>query len=174
MNGLIHIYTGDGKGKTSAATGLAVRFAGSGKKVLFCQFLKNDTSSEIGVLKTIPNIQTLHCQQTFGFVWNMSQQEKQEAAQAYETLLCTAFEKSAKDEIGLLVLDEVIPLCNTGLVKQEVLQNLINNKPRWQELVLTGRDPSERLCELADYISEIRCVKHPFQQGVPARKGIEF
>ena len=92
MKGLIHIYCGDGKGKTTAAIGLAVRAAGRGKRVVIARFLKNDDSGEVGVLERVPGITLIPCRKSFGFTWNMTEKERQEAGAYYEALLEEAWE----------------------------------------------------------------------------------
>lgn len=173
MSGLIHIYCGDGKGKTTASVGLAVRAAGAGKQVLFAQFFKDGSSSEIEVLSAIHGIEVEFCKTQYGFFKNMSEQTREQVQQEYSKLLETVLQRSAHT-VDLLVLDEVISACNHGVVSEEYLMNFLRNKPNRLEVVLTGRNPSDRLLNIADYISEMCKRKHPFDQGVKARKGIEF
>lgn len=172
MKGLIHLYCGDGKGKTSAAAGLALRAAGAGRKVLFTQFLKDGSSSEIGVLKKIENISALLCEKPYGFYANMTAQERIAAKEDYSKLLFEALRQSA--DFDLLVLDEVIPACNRGVVEETKLADFLKTKPEHLEVVLTGRDPSEKLAALADYITEMKKIRHPYDKGIAARQGIEF
>lgn len=173
MCGLIHIYCGDGKGKTSAATGLAIRCSGAGKKVVFAQFLKNGCSSEISVLKNVDNIDICVCCKPHGFVTNMSDRELNDAKCDYTELLSKVIEK-AKEGVDLLVLDEIISSCNLGIVNEKTVVEFLKNKPKELEVVLTGREPSNELLSLADYITEMKKIKHPFEKGISARKGIEF
>ena len=171
QNGLIHIYHGDGKGKTTAAVGLAVRCAGGGGKVLFCQFLKDGKSCEYFCLKNIENITLAPCLEDVKFTFMMNEEEKKAAAKFYNDLFENAV-KSAAD-YDLLVLDEVLDVVNVGFLSRERLENFIENKPRSLEVVLTGRDPSDKLCEKADYITEMKKIKHPYDRGVQARKLID-
>lgn len=174
MNGLIHIYEGDGKGKTSAGVGLAVRCAGSGQKVLYTQFLKDDSSSELKILEQIPGIHLEHCKESFGFTFTMTPETK-EKAKAFYTEHFHRVAKMAKEEgCKLLVMDELIATYNLNMVNQQEVFAFLKNKPRELEVVLTGRDPAKELVELADYVSRIVKVKHPFDKGVPARVGIEM
>ena len=145
-DGLVHIYCGDGKGKTTASVGAAVRAAGSGKKVVIKRFLKNDHSGEVEVLKQIPGITVLPCTRQFGFSWKMSSQEKEEAVGA----------------------------CSLGFIKEERLLELIGCKPEKLEVILTGRNPSKELLAAADYVTEMVMRAHPYTRGIPARKGIEY
>lgn len=172
--GLVHIYCGDGKGKTSAAVGLAVRAAGRGMKVLMVRFLKTEDSGEVEVLRSIPCITVTPCDRTFGFVFRMTEEQKQEAALYYQSRFETAVTEAVQGQYDLLILDEILASCNYGMVKEQSVTEFLKNRPENLEVVLTGRDPSDALVELADYVSEIRMRKHPYQKGIPARKGIEF
>lgn len=172
--GLVHIYCGDGKGKTSAAVGLAVRAAGRGMKVLLVRFLKTENSGEVEVLRSIPGITVTPCDRTFGFVFRMTEEQKQEAACYYQGRFETAVAEAVQGQYDLLILDEILASCNYGMVQEQAVVEFLKNRPSGLEVVLTGRDPSENLLELADYVSEICMRKHPYQKGIPARKGIEF
>ncbi len=172
MRGLVHIYCGDGKGKTTAAVGLAIRAAGAGKKVLFCQFFKSGESSEILELNQLPNIKTAHCHTVPGFYYKMTPEQQQQAQKDYSAM-CQQVLQEAKN-MDLLILDEVISACRYNVVNENELRQFIINKPEQLELVLTGRNPSPELLELADYVTEMRKIKHPFDQGIPARRGVEF
>lgn len=169
--GLIHIYCGDGKGKTTAATGLAIRAAGSGYKVLISRFLKNNLSGELNILKTIPNICVTGSEKDFGFFFNMSENEKNDARQYFSSQLIQSFEHSKNYD--LLILDEINVSVDLKLIDESLLVRLIQNKPKHLEVILTGRNPSDSIIALADYISEIKCIKHPFDRGITSRKGIE-
>lgn len=172
--GLVHIYCGDGKGKTSAAVGLAVRAAGRGMNVLVVRFLKTENSGEVEVLRSIPGITVTPCDRTFGFVFRMTEEQKQEAARYYQSRFETAVAEAVENNYDLLILDEILASCNYGMVNEQSVTEFLKNRPENLEVVLTGRDPSEALLELADYVSEICMRKHPYQKGIPARKGIEF
>ena len=172
MFGLIHIYCGNGKGKTTAATGLAVRAAGFGKKVVFCQFFKNGSSCEIKSLEKIENIKLLHCKISYGLFSQMNEKEKESAKKDYTELLEKAF--ILANEADVLVLDEAISTCNHEIISEERLCKFLLNKPEGIEVVLTGRNPSEKLLSIADYVTEMKKIKHPYDNGINARKGIEF
>lgn len=174
MRGCLHIYCGDGKGKTTAAVGLAVRAAGCGGKVLMVRFLKTDDSGEVEGLSWIPGITVCPCRKTFGFFWSMTEEQKKEAAIYYQSLLEETWQQALNGQYDMLVLDEIMAACNNGLVAETRLMELLDTKPETLEVVLTGRNPSEALKERADYVSEIKKIKHPFDSGVPARKGIEY
>ena len=172
MAGLIHLYCGDGKGKTSAAVGLSVRASGAGKRVIFTQFFKDGSSSEIESLKRLPGIRTIHAQTVKGFYHAMTPEQRVQAREDY-TALFRQVTDAAKDA-GLLILDEIVSACNRGVVPEGLVVDFLQNKPSALEVVLTGRDPSPALVELADYITEMRKLRHPYDRGVAARKGVEY
>lgn len=173
---MIQIYCGDGKGKTTAAAGLAVRAAGHHIPVIFVQFMKDGSSGEIAVLKEVSGILVLHSELFYGFVRNMDEQQKEEMKIQYMNLL-NKIEKEIsgmKGNMAVVVLDEVLHACNFGLLEEDRLCRFLDDCPDTVEIVLTGRNPSKSLIEKADYVSEIKKVKHPYDKGVPARKGIEL
>ena len=174
MNGLTHIYCGDGKGKTTAAVGLGVRACGSGKRVMLVQFLKGNSSSELIVLRQLKNFNVLPAPSSIKFTFQMTKKELEETAMLCAGLFCKAVAAVNADDCDMLILDEVFGAVNCDLLDNKMLIDLIKNKPQKLELVLTGRDPKPEVLELADYISEIKKVKHPFDQDIPARRGIEF
>lgn len=172
MAGLIHIYCGDGKGKTTAAVGLTLRSAGAGNRVVFTQFFKDGSSSEISLLRQIPGISVLHTKTVGGFWKCMTTEQQAQASRDYTELFHIACERAKN--MDLLVLDEVISACNHGTVPEEALLDFLKSKPENLEVVLTGRNPSEALLAQADYVTEMKKIKHPFDRGVLARKGIEY
>ena len=172
MAGLIHLYCGDGKGKTSAAVGLAVRASGAGKRVIFTQFFKDGSSSEIESLKRLPGIRTIHAQTVKGFYQAMTPEQREQAREDYTALFRQV--TAAAAEADLLILDEIVSACNRGVVPETLVTTFLRSKPTELEVVLTGRDPSPALMELADYITEMRKLRHPFDRGIAARKGVEY
>lgn len=176
--GCVHIYCGDGKGKTTAATGLALRMAGSGGQVIIARFLKNDTSGEVGILREIKGIYVFPSEKIFGFTWRMSKEQMLEAEEYYEELLSKAFQMAYALADGsrpvLLILDEICGAVNSGLLKESQLFSLMEGQRENMEIVMTGREPSDMMLERADYVSEIKKIKHPFDSGMAARKGIEY
>ena len=165
--GLVHIYCGDGKGKTSAAIGLAVRAAGNGMKVLFTRFLKTEDSGELKILDQISGIEVIHLK-------TLSEQEKKEMSEMYFRLWKEILVDVRKEEYDVLVMDEFMAAYNYGLIPNEDAITFLKEKPEKMEIVLTGRNPDMQLIELADYVSEIKKRKHPFDRGIYARKGIEY
>ncbi len=169
-----HIYMGEGKGKTTAAVGLAVRCAGSGQKVLFTQFLKPGVSGELDMLQGMDFMQLLLCPVSVDFTWRMSDEDKAALAEAYEQYLWDITRVILQGNFGMLILDEIIGACQKGLVSENYLVECLEQMPVDVEIVLTGRYPSDAFLEMADYVTEMKKVKHPFDVGVKARKGIEF
>ena len=182
--GCIHIYCGDGKGKTTAAVGLAVRMAGSGGRAVVARFLKNDGSGEVSALARIPGITVIPCRKTFGFTWQMTKEQKAEAAEYYRELFKEAF-REAEGAVGelreaegapavLLVLDEVCGAVGSGLLPEEDVLSFLDRRPEKLEVVLTGREPRDSFLCRADYVTEMKKLAHPFDRGMAARKGIEY
>jgi len=170
--GLIHIYCGDGKGKTTAAVGLAVRAAGNGKRVLFVQFLKSGKTGEVELFQSIENIDVLRGKDNTKFVWNMTTEEKNQTKAGHDACLDEAIQRAA--DYDMLVLDELCATYRMELIDKKKVLDFLQHKPEALEVILTGRDPEEELLQLADYISEVKKVRHPFDKGMKARKGIEL
>ncbi len=169
--GLIHIYCGDGKGKTTCAFGLALRCAGCGYPVRIVQFLKGGETGEVCALRRFPNIELLRAKQGTKFTFQMDEAERAQAAAEHRALLDRAFADT--QQLRLLVLDEIMAACRTGMVDEAHLIELLHRRPAGLEVVMTGRGPSEQLLALADYVTEMRKIRHPYEQGVAARRGIE-
>ncbi|MCF0143014.1 MAG: cob(I)yrinic acid a,c-diamide adenosyltransferase [Parasporobacterium sp.] len=169
---MIHIYCGKGKGKTTAATGLTVRMAGNGGRVLFAQFFKDGSSSEISVLKNLENVDVRHCDTLIGFFDRMTDEEKEKVTCDYSAFLKGLLEEAPAYD--LVVLDESISAYNHGVYCREDLLDFLKEHPEKPEIVLTGRDPAPELFARADYVTEMTKHKHPFENGVEARKGIEY
>lgn len=172
QTGLIHIYYGDGKGKTTAAVGQAVRAAGYGYKVLFYQFMKDNSSSERKSLEVLPNITCVKGQEQVKFTFQMNEDEKEEMKTYYKQELEKLREKSK--EYDIIILDEAVCAVGAGMLQEEDLLSFLKNKYKQLEVVLTGHTITESLLEVADYVTEMRKVKHPFDKGIGARKGIEM
>ena len=169
QTGLIHIYCGDGKGKTTAAIGLAVRAAGHGLRVVIVQFLKSSPTGELAVLGRLPEVTVIRSQEQLGFTFRMNEEQKRHAAVIQQQLLA----REAMQRADLLILDEVMAAINAGMIESKEVAALLREKPQELEVVLTGRNPPEELLQLADYVSEIKKVRHPFDRGIAARDGIE-
>ncbi len=172
--GLVHIYYGDGQGKTSAAVGLAVRVCGSGSIVLYTQFLKNGRSSELKSLRLLSDgIELLLPEPCTKFVFQMTAQERQRVALEQTACFRQAVQKVSADSYRLLVMDEIMDAVLLGMIDREEFFQFLRDKPRELEVAITGHTMLEGLPVLADYISEVKKVKHPYDQGVTARLGVD-
>ncbi len=166
--GLVHLYTGDGKGKTTAAVGLCVRAAGRGLRVVFVQFLKNGQSGELAPLRSLGvNVRSGG---VGTFVSRMSETEKKETRERMNALLSETLEMPA----DLLVLDEACVAVSLGMLDEGLLRKAVEERPDGRELVLTGRGAKPWMREAADYVTVMEGEKHPFNRGVAAREGIEY
>lgn len=173
--GLTHIYTGDGKGKTTAALGLCLRAAGNGLTVRLYQFCKNTPSGELKPLAALPGVEIHRAEnQCRKFVWDMTPSEKAEWIDAQQALFDEACEAALDKSVDLVVLDEALGAMAAGAIELSQLIYLIEHKNKGTELVLTGRNAPQKLIEKADYVTEMRALRHPYEQGVHARKGIEY
>jgi cob(I)alamin adenosyltransferase len=170
--GLVQIFTGEGKGKTTAALGTILRAAGHGLKVFVVFFMKGDYAyGEYRSLSKLPNVTTA----SFGFrkftdPANITPEEKEQARAALET----ARQAVISGDYHLVVLDEVNIALNYKLIEPDDVIRLIKDKPSHVELILTGRYADSRLIELADLVTEMKKVKHPYDKGIKARRGIEY
>lgn len=173
MFGLIHIYCGDGKGKTTAAVGLAVRCAGRGNKVLLVQFLKSRDSGELYSLARLPDIEVMRGKESKKFTFQMNEEEKHALLIEHNKMFEQVLAKIKNGGYSLLILDEVIGALNAKVFEMPKLIEFLRHKPENLEVVLTGRNPAPELVEIADYVSEMRKVKHPMDKGIMAREGIE-
>ena len=171
---MLHIYYGNGKGKTTAAVGLTVRASGAGMKTAFFQFLKNGCSSEISVLKQIDNIEVFCCEKCRKFTFEMNEHELKDVILEHNTMLKKAADLISNESIQLLILDEFLDAYNKKLIDIDLADNLIDSLDDKVEVVMTGRVPSDKLIEAADYLTEMKAVKHPYSKGIQARKGIEY
>jgi cob(I)alamin adenosyltransferase len=170
--GLVQVYTGDGKGKTTAAIGLIVRAAGWGLRSYFCQFLKQRSSGEKEALRLLAPCVTHEQFGQPGFIGpNGPSAEDMAAAQRGLERARAALTEGHYD---LVVLDEVNTAVQLGLLTEREVLDLIARKPPQVELVLTGRGATAGVCERADLVTRMVAEKHPYAQGVGARRGIEY
>ncbi len=176
--GLIQIYTGDGKGKTTAAFGLALRAAGQGNKVLIYQFLK-PPSLDIGERFALQLGAVRIRVESLDVPWDMSKSFKDKKAvsqmkKAISEVLERIAQTVEKRFYDCVILDEIIFCLSKGLAKFEDIKSIIDKRAPGVEIVMTGRDATQELIELADLVTEMKNVKHPFDKGISARRGIEF
>lgn len=174
MSGLIHIYTGDGKGKTTAAVGLGFRAWGRGMKVLMVQFLKGVESGELIASKKLGSGFTINPGDNLKkFTWEMNEAEFQEAAMVQKKQLEYTRTECESNQWNIIILDEIMAAIELDMISVEEVLELMENKPEELELVLTGRNAPEILIEKADYVSVIHGLKHPFNKNINSRIGIE-
>ena len=171
--GLVHIYYGDGKGKTTTGMGLCIRAAGFGYKVLIYQFMKNNKTSERNVLEKVENITLVDGLESEKFSFQLTEDEKQERKRFYGEQFKMVTEMAAREHFHVLFLDETIYTISAGLLDEDLVLDFLKGKPEDLEVILTGNTPDARLLDAADYVSEIKKIKHPYTQGQPARNGIE-
>lgn len=166
---MIHLYWGNGKGKTTAAMGLALRALAVGQTVAVVQFLKNAPSGEVALLEQL-GAKFFRGKPTAKFVSGMDEAERVAARRMQDDNLRAALCEGA----DLLILDEACAAWRLDMVDKNLLRAAVENAPGDREIVLTGRDPADWMREAADYDTEMRCHRHPYQKGVKARKGVEF
>ena len=176
--GLVQIYTGDGKGKTTAAFGLALRAAGQGNKVLIYQFLKHP-SLDIGERFALELGAVRIRVESLDVPWDMAasfgdEQVVAKTEAAISEVLERIAQTAEKRFYDVLILDEIVFCLSKGLAKLEDIKNIIDRKDEAVEIVLTGRGATRELIELADLVTEMKNIKHPFDKGLSARRGIEF
>ena len=174
QKGLIHLYFGNGKGKTTAALGLAVRAAGCGVKVVIVQFLKESNTGELCQLQLLPNITVLRGTAAKCFVHKMTPEQRAETKMIQNENLEKACALVRSGQCGLMILDEALDAWQLGLLDEAAFLDLVLNKPEGLELVITGHKRDERIIAAADYVTEMVKIKHPYDSGVTARRGIEF
>ncbi len=170
--GYIQVYTGDGKGKTTASIGLAVRALGAGMKVYFGQFLKNHPYSEVKGLASFPGNNLK--QEQFGTKRSISDPMTEADYEAALTGIETIEKEMLEGGYDLMILDEFNLVAGYNIVAEERLKEFISKKPDTTELVFTGRSAPEWLKERADLVTEMKMIKHYYEKGIPARKGIEL
>lgn len=199
---MIQLYTGDGKGKTTAAVGQAVRAVGSGYRVMFCQFMKGGETGELEVLKELSQVEIYRCEREFPFFNAMTDRDKEEITEIHNAIIRNIIRRfdglnntgnistNGSGAVGLMVvLDEITYPLNWGLIDVSLFKGLVGKMKALYngrsgdsgeeslsriELVLTGREPDRFILENADYITEMKKLRHPFDRGIQARKGIEY
>ena len=169
-----HIYYGDGKGKTTAAIGLAVRAAGSKMKVLFVQFLKTEFSGERHILSHTENVTLTFCPLELKFTFDMDDKEKAQAAKIFKGIFDNAVTTALTEKYDMVVLDEVFEAINAHMLSESEVYEFITNAPSSMEIVMTGHNPQQKFMDCADYITEFKKIKHPYDRGITGRIGIEF
>ena len=159
---MIHVYHGDGKGKTTAAMGLVLRMLAAGRRVVVVQFLKDGESGEARLLAEHFGVPVFAGKVSDKFTWSMTSEELAATCELHDGNLASALAELEGAQEGLLVLDEAL------------VDRALDMSARGVEVALTGRAPSRKIVEKADYITEMRCEKHPYSQGICAREGVEY
>ena len=173
---MIHVYKGDGKGKSTAAFGMCLRAIAAGKRVCIVQFLKNGRSGEARLLAEYPDVTLLSAEGTAKFTRVMDDGDRAAARAMHDEKLAQAARLVEAGECDMLVLDEAAAASRKGLLDDGLLRPLLARAAdnRDFELVVTGREPPGYLLEQADYITDMQCERHPAKRGVKARKGVEL
>jgi len=174
--GLVHVYTGDGKGKTTAAAGLAVRAAGSGLSVLFVQFFKQDStdSGEKEFFRRPGSGIELIRSNSSHPIFTRGRTDEEALRRSIRETFALARERVETDPPDLLVLDEAVSAINGGWLSVDEVIEFLDARPASLEVVLTGRDAPVEVVKRADYVTEMLKIRHPFDAGLRARRGIEF
>lgn len=172
--GLVHIYIGDGKGKTTSCAGLALRMAGSGGRVLYSFMQKGVKSSEVKLMETIDGIDVIQVCTMTKFSYLQNAEEKSEYRKQHTEGLKKIVNLCQSGIYDMVIVDEAIGAILEKAIALDTILELINTRPKNCEIVLSGRKPPAKLVAVADYVSEIKSIKHPFDKGIKARKGIEY
>lgn len=173
--GMVQVYMGNGKGKTTAALGLGLRAAGHGFRVIMVQFLKGSNSGELQAVKHLaPNFEIVRLENVPGFFWTLSKAEKKQLEEEIRKNWEYIQRLATEEEYQVMILDEILAVVENGLLGLEEVINLIKTRSVKLELVFTGRNLPLQLLEFVDLITEMKEVKHYFHEGVAARAGIEY
>ncbi|MBQ1716341.1 MAG: cob(I)yrinic acid a,c-diamide adenosyltransferase [Ruminococcus sp.] len=171
---MIHAYYGDGKGKSTAAAGAALRAAGNRMRVMYVQFLKTENTGERLALQSIDWINLTSCPLELKFTYEMDDRERQQVSMMYRGIFERAVSITLSDRYDMIVLDEVFDVINEGMLSESSVFEFISNAPNNIEIIMTGRKPPKRFIDAADYVTEFKKHKHPYDRGIQARKGIEY
>ncbi len=165
--GMVHVYTGNGKGKTSAALGLCLRAVGRGLRCCFIQFIKGVPTGEMEAAKYLPNFEFYQTGRP-GYDFRVTPEDYERAQEGFK-LACMKAE-----EFDVLVLDEINVAVHLGLLEVSQVVSFVKGKPTELELILTGRYAKPEVIELADYVTYFQLLKHPYYRGFKARKGVDY
>ncbi len=171
--GLIHIYTGEGKGKTTASMGLALRALGNNFKVLIVQFFKFGTG-EKNVFSKLNHVDFLQFNVNSEIFMHYTESLREKNKKKFLEFLKKVEEKINNNYYDFIIFDEIVYAFHMNFISEEDLKNFILKKPKNTELILTGRDYPKSILEIADYITEMKKIKHPFDNKITARKGVEY
>ena len=164
-----HLYWGDGKGKTTAAAGIALRALAAGQRVVIVQFLKSGLSGEITLLRSLGAV-VYSGKAGTKFVSQMTEAEKADTRRLNNENLRRALD----ERCDMLILDEICAAWQLDMADRELMRSTVLNAPDSMEVIMTGRDPADWMRDAADYDTEMRCHRHPYERGIKARKGVEL
>ena len=173
--GLVQIYTGEGKGKTTAAIGQGIRAYGNGLKVYMLQFLKGGKTGELKTIDELgENFKIFRFEKPKDFTWNLTDEEKEELRLEIREGYNFILDVIKENKCDVLIIDEVMAVLSNKFLSVEEVTYIIDNKPETMELILTGRNVPKEILEKSNLVTEMKCIKHYFSEGVPAREGIEY
>lgn len=172
--GLVQVYTGDGKGKTTAALGQGLRSCGRGLKVCMVQFLKGGDTGELhSVEKLHPLFEIFRFEKERGFFWTLNEQEKRELKEDIDRGFEFIKNIVGDQSCDVLIIDELLGVLGNKLLEIDEVVELLKSKPENMEIIITGRNAPKEIIEAADLVTEMKEIKHYFKNGVSAREGIE-
>lgn len=173
--GLVQVYTGEGKGKTTAAIGQGIRAYGNGLKVYMLQFLKGGKTGELATIDELgENFKIFRFEKPKDFTWNLTEEEKEELRLEIREGYNFALNAVKENKCDVLIIDEIMAVLSNKFLTVEEVLHIIDNKPKSMELILTGRNVPSEIIEKSNLVTEMKCIKHYFNEGVPAREGIEY
>ncbi|BDU51534.1 cob(I)yrinic acid a,c-diamide adenosyltransferase [Haliovirga abyssi] len=173
-SGIVELYIGNGKGKTSAAVGTAIRAAGHGYNVIIFQFLKGRESGEQTLLKNIENIEFIKCNNSKKFIMEMDNIEKEILKKEVNYYVRQIKKETIINNYDVIIADEILGCLENKLIGEDKLLDIIDGKSENIELIFTGRNATEKIIEKSDLITEMKKIKHPYDKGIIAREGIEY
>ena len=171
---LLHLYMGDGKGKTTAAMGLALRAIGQKRTVFITQFMKDGMSAEVSVLSKFENVAVGSITPMEKFLFQMNDEEKNQIKTLWAKDLQQLNEIICKNKPQMIIFDELALAVYCEMIDEKDLFSLVDSSLKYGEVVLTGGKAPNSLIERANYVSEIKKIKHPYDCGIIAREGIEY
>lgn len=172
--GQIQVYTGDGKGKTTAALGQGLRSCGRGLQVYMVQFLKGSDTGELhSIEKLQPLFNIFRFERKRGFFWQLNDQEKQELKEDIDKGFEFIKKVMVNNECDILIIDELLGVLGNKLLKVDEVVEALKHKPDTMEVIITGRNAPQEIINIADLVTEMKEIKHYFRNGMPAREGIE-
>lgn len=173
--GFVQIYTGNGKGKTTAAIGQGIRAYGNGLKVIMVQFLKSGKTGELNTIDELgENFEIFRFEKKRGFVWTLTEEEKLEVKKEVKVAYDFILDVIENCKCDMLIIDEIMGVLKNEFLSVEDVLNFIRKKPKNMELIMTGRNVPEEIVDKANLVTDMKEIKHYYKEGVPARKGVEF